>query len=142
MGWIPPYKPGFFDQTIAINGMLTASVIGNRGHSTGPALMAATECGDLATLDVLLHRHANVAQRVAPNVVDALTASTIGGDAPIVQRLLDHGADPCADDRHMAQIHLKHPTRPTHTLAQIGTRAKLPPALIARLTCPAFATSH
>lgn len=154
-GWIPPYKPGFFDQTVdamqhdsrfggaaAVKGMVTAGVIGNRGHSTGPALIAATECGDLATLDVLLRHHANVAQRVAPNVVDALTAATVGGDAPIVQRLLDHGADPCADDRHMAQLHLKYPTRPAHTLVEIGTRAKLPATLIARLSCPAIAATH
>lgn len=154
LGWIPPYKPTFFGQTVdtmkrdsrfgaptAVKGMMASGMVGNRGESTGPALMAATECGDLVTLDVLLHHHANVAQRVAPNIVDALTEATIDGDAPVVQRLLDHGADPCADDRHIAQFHLKHPTRSTHTLAQIGRHARFPAALIARLTCPAVAAT-
>ncbi|MEO8858785.1 MAG: hypothetical protein ABI343_17520 [Burkholderiaceae bacterium] len=155
LGWIPPYKSGFVGETIdalqhdsrfggpaAVKGMQAAGVLGNRGHSTGPALMAATECGDVATLDVLLRHHAKVAQREAPNVADALTAAAVNGDALIVQRLLDHGADPCADDRHMARNHLDHPAMPTHTLAQIGTRARLPAALIARLTCPAVAATH
>ncbi|WEN15907.1 hypothetical protein PY254_04335 [Rhodanobacter sp. AS-Z3] len=155
LGWIPPYKPGFFGKTIdalqhdsrlggpaTAKAMQAAGGLGNRSHSTGPALMAATECGDVATLDVLLRHHAQVARREAPNVADALTEATVNGDVLIVQRLLDHGADPCADDRHMARNHLEHPAMPTQTLAQIGTHAQLPAALIARLTCPAVAATH
>lgn len=154
-GWIPPYKSTFFGQTVdamkhdsrfggptAGNAMMAEGIVRNRGQFIGPALMAATECGDVPTLDVLLRHHANVVQRVKPSVADALTLATVDGDAPVVQRLLDHGADTCADDRHIAQFHLQHPTRPTHTLAQIGTHAKLPAAVVARLTCPAIAAAH
>ncbi|HEV7123206.1 MAG TPA: hypothetical protein VGN24_07230 [Rhodanobacter sp.] len=151
-GWIPPFKPGFFGQTVdamqhdsrlggpaAVNGLMATGVVGNEGHSTAAALTVATECGDVATLDVLLHHHADVAPREASNVADPLTVATVGGDAAVVRRLLDHGADPCADDRRIAQFRLQHPTRPTHTLAQIGTRVQLPTTLVARLTCPAVA---
>jgi hypothetical protein len=154
-GWIPPLKSDVFDQTVAtmkhdsrfggsaaVNRMATSGMVGNRAQTIGPALTVAAECGDLATLDVLLRHHAEVSPREAANVADALTVATVGGDAAIVERLLDHGADPCVDDRRMAEVHLKHPDRPTHTLAQIGTRAQLPAALIARLTCPAVATTR
>lgn len=154
-GWIPPFKPGFFDQTVAtmkrdsrfggraaVNRMAQSGMVGNHAQAIGPALTVAAECGDLATLDVVLRHHANVNPREAASVADALTVATVSGDAPIVQRLLDHGADPCVDDRRFAEFHLKHPTRPAHTLAQIGTRARLPAALIARLTCPAIAATH
>lgn len=154
-GWIPPLKSVFFDQTVAtmkhdarfggsaaVNRMAASGMVGNRAQTIGPALTVAAECGDLATLDVLLRHHAEVSPREAANVADALTVATVGGDAPIVERLLDHGADPCMDDRRMAEVHLKHPDRPTHTLAQIGTRTQLPAALVTRLTCPAVATAH
>ena len=154
LGWIPPYKSAFFGQTVdamkrdsrfgdptTVKGMMATGMVSNRGQFMGPALMVVAECGDVATLDVLLQHHANVAQRVAPSVIDALAEATIDGDAPVVQRLLDHGAEPCADDRRIAQFHLMHPTRPTHTLAQIGTHAGLPATLITRLTCPAVAAA-
>lgn len=154
-GWIPPLKSDVFDQTVVtmkhdsrfggppvVNRMMTTGMVGNRIQTIGPALTVATECGDVATLDVLLRHHAEVSPGGATNVADALMVATVVGDTPIVERLLDHGADPCADDRHIAQVHLKHPDRPTHTLAQIGTRAQLPAALIARLSCPSVATTH
>ena len=155
MGSLPSLKPEFYARTVdamqhdarfgsptAVRHMIATGLVSNRASSTGPALTVAVECGDLTTLDVVLRHHADVAQRESPNVADALTVATVGGDATVVQRLLDHGADACADDRHIAQVHLEHPTRPTHTLAQIGSHAKLPAGLVARLTCPAVAATH
>ena len=156
-GWIPPFKPEFFGQTVhamqhdarfggpvAVKGLMTKGLVRNRSQSTGPALIVATECGDLATLDVLLRHHASIAQNNAPNEADVLTMATIEGDAPVARLLLNHGADPCASDRRLAQAHLKHPTMPmpARTLAQIGSHATLPAALVARLSCPVVAATH
>lgn len=154
-GWIPPFKPGFFGQTVdamqhdarfggpvAVKGLMTRGLVHNQSQSTGPALIIATECGDLATLNVLLRHHASIVQSNAPNEADALTMATIDDDAPVARLLLNHGADPCASDRRLAQAHLKHSTMPAHTLAQIGSHAKLPTALVARLTCPVVAATH
>jgi hypothetical protein len=153
-GWLPPWKPAFFEQvvdglkddfrigTAGVKTLKATGTLSNQGSSDTMALAGAVYCGDMATLDVLLRHHVNVAQREAPNVVDALTQATGDGNAAMVRRLLDHGADPCADDRHMAAFHPKHPDRPTHTLAQIGSRAKLSAALVARLICPAVATTQ
>lgn len=156
-GWIPPFKPKFFGHTVdamqhdarfggpvAVKGLMARGLVRNRSQSTGPALIVATECGDLATLNVLLRHHASIVQSNAPKEADALTMATIDGDAPVAQLLLNHGADPCASDRRLAQAHLKHPTMlmPAHTLAQIGSHAKLPSALVARLTCPVVAATH
>lgn len=152
-GWVPPLKPGFFGQTVdamkhdprfggatALKGLMAAGVVGNQGELTGPALMAATQCGDVATLDVLLRHHVNIAQRRTPNAPDALTVATVDGDAVVVQFLLDHGADPCADDRRTNSFHHKHATRAAHTLAQMGAHSMLPAKLVARLTCPVVAS--
>lgn len=152
---LPPFKATFYQATKAdmandprvggpatIKKLETAGVLSNRAHAYGPALIVAVGCDDLATLDVLLRHHAKVAQREAPNVADALTVATIGGDAAVVQRLLNHGADSCAFDRHAVEFHREQPTRPMHRLAQIGRRTKLPAALIARLTCPAITATR
>lgn len=153
-GWVPPFKSAFFDQELdgmkhdshvgaaGVNNLMASGALSNKGRSDMLALAGAVYCGDVATLDVLMRHHVNVAQREAPNVVDALTEATVEGNTAVVQRLLDHGADPCADDRHFAELHRKHPGGQTHTLAQIGIRAKLPAPLIARLTCPALAATR
>ncbi len=153
-GWIPPYKAAFFIRTVnamqhdprfagqnAVKGAM-ATVMQYRGHYTGPALMAGTKCADAATPDVLLRHHANIAQRVAPNDTYALTLAIVTGDASVVPLLLDHGADPCADDQHIARFHRKHPTRSTHTLARIGTSPALPVAVLARPARRALAAVH
>lgn len=152
---MPPFKPGLFDQTVdgmkrdphfggpdGVKHAMATGLISSQGGFVGPALMVATKCGDVATLNVLLHHHANVAQRRTPDAPDALTVATVNGDADAVQFLIDHGADPCADDRHVARIHRKSSRRGKYTLAQIGTRSKLPAPLVARLTCPAVAIAH
>ncbi|MEO8778256.1 MAG: hypothetical protein ABI389_06245 [Rhodanobacter sp.] len=159
-GQIPPFKPGFFDHTVdamehdsrfggptALKRMRAAGVVSNQGRSAGPALITAAECGDLATLDVLLRHHANlntthVGSDHMPLGGYVLLISIVNGNPVITQRLLDYGAHPCAFDRWAAQFHLKHPTRPVHTLAEIGRHAGLPAALVTRLTCPARATAH
>lgn len=151
--WFPPYKPAIYKQAKvsmdrsfggeAAETLETAGAMKNTGEYIGPALVYAVGCADVATVDVLLRHRANVMARPAPNVIDALTEATSDGDAPIVQHLLDHGADPCVFDRHVIEFHRVNPTRPMlHTLAQIGSRAKLPAALVARLACPALTTTH
>lgn len=138
---LPALKSGFYRQVgktmardphfghDAVQGLQSAGVMNNHGNLVGPALPMAVACSDTATLDVLLRHHANVMARAAPDVTDALTAAVIDGDAPIVSRLLDHGADACADDRRIR--------RPGTTLASIGQRQHLPAALVQRLTCHA-----
>ncbi len=153
-GWVPAYKSAFFDQEVdgmkhdapigeaGVKTLKETGTLSNQGSSNTIALAGAVYCGDVATLDVLLRHHVNLAQREASNVVDALTEATGEGNAAIVQRLLDHGADPCAEDRHFAELDRQQTGRPKRTLAQIGSRAKLPAALVARLTCPAVATTR
>lgn len=149
LGWIPPFKPSFYKQTVdemqqdprfggpaGVKGLAAAGIVSNQGQRLGPALTTAAECSDVATLDVLLRHHANVMARQAPNVVDALTVATVHGDAVIVQRLLDHGADPCIDDR---QIQLR---KPGASLANIGRRNGLPETLVQRLACPSVTSTH
>lgn len=149
LGWIPPFKPSFYQQTVGnmqqdprfggpagVKGLAAAGIVSNQGQRLGPALTTAAECGDVATLDVLLRHHANVMARQAPNVVDALTVATVHGDAAVVQHLLDHGADPCIDDRH---IQLR---KPGASLAGIGRRNDLPETLVQRLACPPVASAH
>ena len=152
-GWVPAYKSAFFDQEVdgmkhdarigaaGVKTLKSTGTLSNQGSSDMLALAGAVTCGDMATLDVLLRHHVNVAQREAPNVVDALSEATVNGDAPVVQRLLDHGADPCVDDRRMAERHREHPDSALPTLAKIGSNANLPAALVARLSCPAIAAT-
>lgn len=153
-GWLPPYKSAFFDRQVSamkhdsrigaagVKVLKATGTLSNKGQSDTQALAGAVYCGDVATLDVLLRHHVNVAEREGSNVADALTEATEDGNAPIVQRLLDHGADPCAFDRRAAERHRKDPGRAISTLAKIGSRAKLPAVLIARLSCPAIAAMH
>lgn len=142
---LPPLRSSFYRQTVSAmahdprfgsgvaKGLQSAGVMNNHGNLAGPALPFAVVCGDTATLDVLLHHHANVMARAAPNVADALTTAVIDGDASIVSHLLDHGADACTDDRRIR--------KPGTTLASIGQRRHLPDALVQQLTCHAAATA-
>ena len=138
--WLPPVKPAFDRQALDATGrdprfggpatvksLQSAGIVGNRGQQLGPALLAASGCNDVATLDVLLRHHADVMLR-APHSADALTVAVVNGEAGIARHLLDHGADVCADDRRIP--------RPDTTLAGIGRRKRLPDALVQRLTCP------
>ena len=142
---LPPFKPAFHDQMLdamehdprfggpgAVKALQSAGVLdSNHDQLLGPALLLVAQCGDVATLDVLLRHHANLMVRAAPNVTDALTAAVVSGNSAIVSQLLDHGAEVCADTRRIR--------KPGVTLASIGQRQHLPDALVQRLTCHAGA---
>jgi hypothetical protein len=152
-GWLPPFKPDFYRQTVDSmkrdprlrpntgDGFATRGLLTNQGQHYGPALPIAAECGDVATVDVLLRHHANVMARQAPNIADALDMAIVNGDAAIVQRLLDHGATACPHDR-LGRARMLKAKRKFTPLAEIGRRAGLPAALAARLSCPAVAATH
>lgn len=148
MARLPPFKPAFHQQTLAgmehdprfggpgtVKALQSAGILdSNREQLLGPALPLVVQCGDVATLDVLLHHHADVMVRAAPNVVDALTAAVINGNGTMVGKLLDHGADVCADNRRIR--------KPGVSLASIGRRQDLPDTLVQRLACGAPATAR
>ncbi|MDE3073728.1 MAG: hypothetical protein KGJ63_13490 [Pseudomonadota bacterium] len=151
-GWIPPFKPVFFSKTMdsmkhdsrfggpsAVRGMEKGGLVGNSGQLLGPPLGAAGQCGDLATLNVLLRHHANARAPFRPHVADALVEGTMQGNAAIVKTMLDHGADPCAFDRG-AILYSRNTRRPTATLEKIGRHAGLPESLTRRLACPSIAS--
>lgn len=144
---LPGYKGAFLSRSLDPSTRMAFAGNGALAdHDTlvGPALPIAASCGDVATVDALLHHHADVMARQAPNVVDALMTAISQGDAVIVQRLLDHGADPCAEDRSRQRSHdacqARHPgeKHPLISAAEIAHRKNLPAGLIARLTCPEF----
>ncbi|MFC5436525.1 hypothetical protein ACFPME_08150 [Rhodanobacter umsongensis] len=154
MGWLPPLKHDFYQQTVgtmeqdprfggpaAVNQLEAAGLVSNQRTQLGPALPIATECGDVAMLDVLLRHHADVQARQAPNTADALDMATVEGNAAIVRRLLDHGANACTHDRLGRERMLKA-SRKFIPLAEVGRRAGLPADLAARLICPAVASTH
>lgn len=139
---LPPFKSSFARQTEdsmahdprfgpgAAAGLKAADIMRNDGNLIGPALISAVQCGDTATLDVLLRHHADVMARQRPGTPGgALLVAVIDDDAPIVGQLLDHGADVCAED-HLIR-------KPGATVASIGKRNHLPDALVQRLTCRA-----
>lgn len=122
MGWIPSFKSSFYRETVGdmqqdprfggpagVKGLAAAGLLSNQGQRLGPALTTATECGDVAT---------------------------VHGGAPIVQRLLDHGAAPCIDDRQIQS------RKPGASLASIGRRNHLPETLVQRLACPSIASTR
>lgn len=154
MGWLPPFKPSFYRQTVdsmkrdprfggpsTVNGLAAGGLLNNQSQHYGPALPIAAECGDMATVDVLLRHHAHVTARQTPNIADALDMATMNGDAAIVQRLLDHGANACAHD-HLGRERMLKTSRKFIPLAEVGRRAGLPANLTARLICPDVASAH
>lgn len=104
-----------------------AGIADNRGSDFGPALTVAANCGDPAMVDVLLRHHANAMPQTRPHVADALMIAVVHGNASIVAQLLDHGADPCQEDRRIR--------KPGVTTAGIGRRRGLPASLVERLAC-------
>lgn len=149
VGQLPAMKGRFYRQTLdnmqhdphfdgphAVKALRAAGLMNNQGQPLGPAIMAAAGCDDVATLDVLLRHHVDISWRSTPHSADALVVATVHGDAAMVQHLLDHGADPCIDDRFM-QLH-----KPGVSLATIGQHSGLPASLNRRLSCPAVASAH
>lgn len=134
---LPGYKKDFLRHTLdpsMRDAFARNGVLNDHDAPNGPALGIAASCGDVATVDALLRHHADVMARPAPNVADALLTAVMQGNAVIVQQLLDHGADACADARLMHQRQLES-RRGFHTLAELGQRAGLPTDLTAQLTC-------
>jgi len=161
-GWIPGYKQELSDYMIevmkhdprfggpkAVEGMKASGLMGNQGQEMGPALVVATQCDNSILVDVLLQHHANAKVRLRPDGINVLGLAIINSNATIVQALLDHGVDVCADDRLAQQIRLEHKKmhpeyelKPFTTYAELGHRTKLPANIVARLTCPAFDSTH
>lgn len=153
-GWLPPFKSRFHQQVVegmkhdarfggpaSIDALAASGLTRNEGHRYGPALPIAAACGDVVTVDVLLTHHAQVMARQAPDIADALDAATMNGDAAIVQRLLDHGANACVHDR-LGRVRMLKNRRAFISLAEVGRRAGLPTALTLRLSCPSVATTR
>lgn len=101
-----------------------------------PALFAAFQCHDLAVTKLLLHRGAD------PNFHhegrELLWWAVTSGSAPIVQAMLDAGADVCAANRRMADVRQKlHERAMPNAVASFAREEGLPPELVQRLTCRA-----
>jgi hypothetical protein len=99
-----------------------------------PPLFGALQCHDLAITKLLLHRGAN------PNFhhkgQELLWWAVTSGSAPIVQAVLDAGADVCAADHRAADIRKKvHESARPNVVADIAREENLGPALLQRLTC-------
>lgn len=161
-GWMPAYRPSFFDATVdamkqdprfggaqAVERMKASGLMNDHGQDMGTALESAVGCDDAATVEVLLRHHADAGTRFRPDGGDVLILAIIRGNAAIVRALLDHGADPCDDDRRERQgrtaYNAAHPghenARPLLTYAAMGRRAKLPDDVIVRLSCPGYDTA-
>ena len=87
---------------------------------------------------MLLDHHANVDANPFQTVMNPLEAAVALKNTAIVQRLLDHGADVCAEDRLIHQRQIERKINHFSTLADWGRREKLPGDMVARLTCPAL----
>jgi ankyrin repeat protein len=102
---IPTFGKALVDQMTARNPLLfsAAEHAGLVDHgalrTSGPALVIAVECGDEATVTVLMRHQANASLRPGDGGADVLLWAILQGNAAIVSNLLDHGADACADDR-------------------------------------------
>ncbi|WP_158880580.1 hypothetical protein [Rhodanobacter sp. L36] len=173
-GSIPSLKRRFHDQVVADvkkdpkwdstnpepeTGFKLDEVLMFPGLSDGPALRTAAMCGDVATLDVVLNHHANVKAH-PPKSVDVLSLSVLQGNAAIVQRLLEYGADPSrglltaavSGDAAMTQLLLDHGAEPCRanltirkpgvTVAILGRDKGLPDSIVKRLVCLTATATH
>jgi hypothetical protein len=115
-------------------------------HTLGPVLVAALECHDAATVEALLRHGADPMQPLTPrqdlpkgydDVPDPFIEAVANGDSESTQAFLAHGADPCTENHRLAHnwklMKQRMPSPPT--LASIGEKEGLPPALVQRLTC-------
>jgi ankyrin repeat protein len=157
-GWMPNLKQSFHDQAIddikkdpnwqtnpkPITDFEEAAVLWFpvKAGSDGTALIIAARCNDVATLDVLLQHHADVGANPFANGMNALEVAVSLGNTASVQRLLDHGADACSEDRLIHRRQLEQKMNHSSTIADRGRRGKLSDNVIARLTCPAFDSVH
>lgn len=106
-----------------------------------PALFGAFQCHDLAVTKLLLGHGAN------PNFhhdgQELLWWAVTSGSAPIVQAVLDAGADVCATDRRIADVRKKlHESPRPNVVSDTAREENLGPALVQRLTCRASPVSN
>jgi len=113
-----------------------------KGGLDGAALGIAARCNDVATLDVLLAHHADMDANASPTVMSPLEAAIAIGNTAIVQRLLDQGADVCAEDRRIQRRQAGRKINHFFTLADLGRREKLPDHMVSQLTCPVLDADH
>jgi ankyrin repeat protein len=105
-----------------------------------PALFGAFQCHDLAVTKLLLHHGAD------PNFhhegQELLWWAVTSGSAPIVQAVLDAGADVCAAARRTADVRKKlHESPRPNVVADTAREENLGSALVQRLTCHAHSAS-
>lgn len=146
---IPPFTAAFYRQTVdsmkkdprwggpkVVDGLKKSGLMRNQEMRLSPPLFQAAFCDEGKVISALLRGGAAINATALANGhgMDALMSAVDEGNAEATRVLLDHGAEPCIDDRHMA-AHMRRLKRKPHTLAGIGQREGLPPALVKRLTC-------
>jgi hypothetical protein len=157
-GWMPSLKQSFRDQAVEdikkdpnwetnpkpITDFRKAAVLWFpvKAGPDGTALIIAARCNDVGTLDVLLQQHADIDVNPFPDGMNALEVSVSLGNTATVQRLLEHGADVCAEDRLIHRRQLERKTNHFSTIADWGRQGKLPDDVVVGLTCPAFDSAH
>lgn len=145
---IPPFKPRHYTQLKdamkhdsrfggagTVDRLETLGLMQNTGQSYGPAIVAAVGCGDMATVDILLHHDVDVNASLGQHFANAMMEAILQANAPMVRRLLDHGADSCEEDRAIAERASAADRRPAPTVASIAQRQGLPETLVQRLAC-------
>ncbi|OOG51371.1 hypothetical protein B0E50_01245 [Rhodanobacter sp. C01] len=128
------------------------------GHDA-PALSIAVMCDDVKTLDIVFNHHADL-EAQWPKGANLLLLPIIRGDTVMVQRLIDHGADPsdglaaatASGHAAMVQFLLDHGAEPCRanlairkpgvTVASLGKSKGLPDSMKKRLVCPTTATMN
>jgi len=146
---IPPLDTGLYRRTVddlsqqppfnakAVKGMQALGIVSNEPQESGPTIFIAIGCNDLATVNVLLHHHAEpMASWPTPHSADPFISAIIFDEPEITRTLLDRGADPCSEDERLLR-NAKAMHRPAHTVAEIGKHTGLPVSLLSRLECHA-----
>ena len=150
---VPPLKSAFYNGAVGqfandpkighnvVKGLQAAGLMNNEARKTGPAIYVAIDCDDLAMVKVLLRHGADPMHQLRAHGADPFIAAVVEGDADITQTFLDRGADPCVEDRRLAD-NAKDYHLPKRTISDIGFSAGLPTGLIQRLTCHALQSSN
>ncbi len=150
---VPPLKSAFYNRSVeqlandpqigqkAVKGLQAAGLMNNEAKQTGPAIYMAIDCDDLAMVKVLLRHGANPMRQLRTHGADPFITAVVDGDGDIIQGFLDHGADPCLEDRRLAD-NAKDYHLPKRTISDIGVSSGLPTSLIQHLTCHVLQSSN